>query len=157
MPSFNRRGFLQLASAAGVAPLLPALPAPAVAATAKGSISKALWASLYAHSGSASKFVNVAQNMGLPNAAIQGVSARSIGVKVAMSAAAPTLQRSAVASQTAPPNKQLGDVLEAPRKLMQQVNKSVQSKAGNPQGLTHQDTDLSETRDGVDNDSSEPS
>ena len=156
MPSFNRRGFLQLASAAGVAPLLPALSAPAVAATAKGSISKALWTSLYAHSGSASKFVNVAQNMGLPNAAIQGVSARSIGVKVAMSAAAPTLQRSAVASQTAPPNIRFSDALETPRKLMQQVNKSVQSKTGNPEGLTHQDTDLLETHDGLDNDSSEP-
>ena len=88
MPNFNRRGFLYLLSAAGVAPLMPALPARAAAATASGSVSKALWASIYAKSGSASKFVGVARNMGLSNAAIQGVSARSVGVRVAVAAAA---------------------------------------------------------------------
>lgn len=82
MPRFNRRGFLQLASAAGVAPLLPALPS-AVAAKAVGSShAKALWAGIHAKSGSAAKFGTVARNMGLSNAAIQGVSAKSICVRV---------------------------------------------------------------------------
>ncbi len=90
MPSFNRRGFLQLISTAAVTPFLPAMPTRAVAATASGSTSKALWAGIYAKSGSASKFVGVARNMGLSNAAIQGVSARSVGVRIALAAAAPS-------------------------------------------------------------------
>ncbi|MEP1585777.1 MAG: twin-arginine translocation signal domain-containing protein [Tateyamaria sp.] len=86
MPNFNRRGFLQFLSAAGVAPLLPGLPTPAVGAV-NGSVSKALWAGIYAKSGSAAKFVGVARNMGLSSAAIQGVGARSVGVRVALAAA----------------------------------------------------------------------
>jgi len=87
MPHLNRRRFLHLLSAAGMAPLLPALAPNAVASAAHASTSKALWAGLYANSGSASKFVRVARNMGLSNATIQGVGARSVGVKLAVSAA----------------------------------------------------------------------
>lgn len=90
MPGFHRRGFLQLISAAAVTPFLPAMPTRSVAATASASTSKALWSGIYAKSGSASKFVGVARNMGLSNAAIQGVSARSVGVRVALAATAPS-------------------------------------------------------------------
>ena len=87
MPSFNRRGFLQLLGVAGVAPLIPALPARAAATGGSVSTSKALWASLHATAGSTGKFVNLAKGMGLSNATIQGVSARSIGVKIALATA----------------------------------------------------------------------
>lgn len=86
MPKIGRRSFLKYSAAAAASPLLPALPArEAIAGQSGMSASKALWASLYANSGTASNFVKTAQSMGLSNSAIQGVSARSIGVKLALS------------------------------------------------------------------------
>ncbi len=87
MPDFSRRGFFQLLGAASVAPLLPIAPRAAVAG-GSASASKALWASLYANSGSKAKFVHIAKGMGLSNSAIQGVSARTIGVRIALASAA---------------------------------------------------------------------
>ena len=90
MPDLNRRGFLQIAGAASVVPLLPALPARVAANSL--SPAKALWAGIYAKSGSAAKFAGVAQGMGLPPAAISGVSARAVGVRAVVGAInAPTL------------------------------------------------------------------
>ena len=66
--------------------MLPALPVRAASRVAGGSASKALWAGIYAKAGSGPKFVGVARGMGLSNAAIRGVGARSIGVHVAVSA-----------------------------------------------------------------------
>jgi len=86
MPTFNRRGFLQILGAAGAAPLLPALPGRAVAGASGVSASKALWAGIYAKSGSVPQFLNVARGMGLPDAAIRGVGARSVGVRVSAAA-----------------------------------------------------------------------
>ena len=91
MSNINRRGFLQVLGAAGLSPFLPGMPARAAVAGGGVSASKALWASLYANSGSMSEFVGVAKNMGLSNTAIQGVSARSIGVRVALAASTETL------------------------------------------------------------------
>lgn len=141
MPSFNRRGFLQLASAAGIAPLLPALPAPAVAATGKSAISKALWTSLYAQSGSASGFVNIAKGMGLSNSAIQGVSARSVGIKVAINAATPSLPRRLLADTPPSRPKQLRGALESPRKVMQRLKNPVPSDVEKPDGVAQQADD----------------
>ena len=97
MPTLNRRGFLQMIGAAGVTPLLPVMPARAVAGVAVTSPSKALWAGIYAKSGSAPQFLKVAQSMGLPNRAIQGIGARSVGVKLAITAATNPAARVAVA------------------------------------------------------------
>jgi len=91
LSNINRRGFLQVVGAAGLAPFLPAMSTPTAVAGGGASASKALWASLYANSGSVSEFVAVAKNMGLSNTAIQGVSARSIGVRVALAASTETL------------------------------------------------------------------
>lgn len=95
MPSLSRRGFLQFAGAASVTPLLPAIPSNAVAAPAGASVSQALWKGIYAKAGSAPKFVGVAQGMGLSGRAIQGVSARSIGVKLVVPTAAKTAAKAA--------------------------------------------------------------
>jgi len=86
VPDFSRRGFFQLLGAASVAPFLPTASRAALAGEAVSS-SKALWTGLYANSGSTAKFVRVAQGMGLSNGAIQGVSARTIGVRIALATA----------------------------------------------------------------------
>ena len=86
LSTINRRSFLQVLGAASLAPILPALPARAAVASGGASASKALWASLYANSGSMSEFMGVARNMGLSNTAIQGVSARSIGARAVLAA-----------------------------------------------------------------------
>ena len=88
LPNFDRRGFMQMFGAAGLVPLMPALPATAVAATAPMPTSKALWAGIYSKAGSVPKFVDAARGMGLSNASIQGVSARTLGVRVSAAAAA---------------------------------------------------------------------
>lgn len=84
MVDVNRRGFLQILGATSVAPILPANAVKAAAAPT--STSKALWASLYAKASSKAEFIGLSRNLGLSNAAIQGVSARSIGVRVMASA-----------------------------------------------------------------------
>jgi hypothetical protein len=102
VPSLNRRSFLQAVGAVGLTPLLPSI-AGSGAGVAKGSVSasKALWASLYANSGSTAEFVGVARNIGLSNSAIQGVSARSVGVRLAVAASAETISAQSV--KHAPP------------------------------------------------------
>lgn len=82
MPDMNRRSFFQVLGAASLAPFLPALPAQPAAAASGASVSKALWSGIYAKSGSASGFVHTARGMGLPATAIEGVSAKSVGVRV---------------------------------------------------------------------------
>ena len=67
--------------------MLPAPPIRTASTAAGASVSKALWAGIYANSGSAAKFANVAQGMGLSQPAVQGVAARSVGVKIARTAA----------------------------------------------------------------------
>jgi hypothetical protein len=102
LPEFNRRGFFQLLAAVGATTLVPALPARAVVTGGGASVSKMLWAGLYAHSGSAPKFVGVAKGMGLSYAAIQGVSARSVGVRVAAAAATERLTAAQALEPPAP-------------------------------------------------------
>lgn len=76
MPELNRRFFLKMAGAAGLVPVLPALPA---AASGGATSSQMLWASLYARAGSAQGFAGVTQTMGLSGQAAQGVYAKVIG------------------------------------------------------------------------------
>lgn len=86
MTTLNRRTFIQFLGGAALSPYLPTLPAAAVSNGASASTSKALWASLYANSASSTEFVSVARTMGLSNSAIQGVGARTIGVRLALAA-----------------------------------------------------------------------
>lgn len=113
MPDMNRRSFMQLFGAAGLTPMAPLAPlvqpAPARAALgASGSAtSKALWTSLYAKAGSQAEFIGMSRNMGLSNAAIQGVSARSIGVRVAASTLTQPLLNTSLESHAQAPSKGL--------------------------------------------------
>jgi hypothetical protein len=127
MPSFNRRGFLQLLGAAGLTPLLPSLPARAVATSASASTSKALWAGIYANSGSVPKFLSVARNMGLSNSAIQGVSARSVGVRVALTAATNPITKISGSSKTtwSSSTSPQADPLNAARDIMHKVKRAL--------------------------------
>ena len=131
MPSFNRRGFLQLLSAAGAAPLMPALPAGAVSASAKTSVSKALWSGIYAKSGSATKFVSVARNMGLPSSAIQGVSARSVGVRIAVVAAANPIGQSPGAGHASLPSTTPAntEAMDSARNFVRDLRRSLSDSA----------------------------
>ena len=98
MPSLSRRGFLQVVGFTSLAPFLPSMPVRTAAASGGMSASKALWAGLYANAGSTTEFVGLAKNMGLSNKAIQGVSARSIGVRVALATSTEKLASSTTKS-----------------------------------------------------------
>lgn len=72
MTQVNRRQFMQMASAAGLAPALPALnlptgPAPHGAQT--------LWTSLTTHAGATPTMTGFARAMGMPPAAAKGIYA----------------------------------------------------------------------------------
>lgn len=139
MPNFNRRGFLQVLSAAGMAPLLPSLAGRA--ATASGvSHSKALWAGIYAKSGSASKFVGTARGMGLSTGAIQGIGARSVGVRIALAAATKPIARGAIANQGALPQPTSSSRrLDATRDVLRDLKRVLTDEAG--EGLVAEDLD----------------
>ena len=82
MPEFNRRRFLQVASAAGLAPALPVLPAAAASVSGGATSAKMLWASLYARAGSGQGFAGVASGMGLSSQAATGVAAKILPAHV---------------------------------------------------------------------------
>lgn len=144
MPSFNRRGFLQLLGAAGVTPLLPALPARAAVTTAGFSTSKALWAGIHAKSGSVSKFVSVARNMGLSGSAIQGVGTRSIGVRVAAAAVANPLPNVASAGKASLPSAVSSPTerLKAARNILRDFERGLTSEAGEEEPAADHDAAL---------------
>ena len=73
MSQINRRLFLQMASATGLAPALSSLPARAAVASGAQSTSQMLWASLGARAGSASNFAGLAGSLGVPPSASYGV------------------------------------------------------------------------------------
>lgn len=120
----KRRRFLQVLAAFGAAPLLPALPAMPASAATSGTVSasaasKALWAGLHANAASSSKFVSIARTMGLSNTAIQGVAARTVGVRLPISA----LARKIAARTT--PNTQRTDLMGLREKMKQLIAESL--------------------------------
>ena len=79
MPKLNRRRFLQVATAAGFAPIVPALPARAtIAAPAGLTASQMLWGSLHARAGSMQNLGSLTRSMGISTKATQGIYARVI-------------------------------------------------------------------------------
>jgi hypothetical protein len=79
MPQLSRRRFLQVASAAGLVPALPAFPASVTAATTRGlTASQMLWASLQARAGSAQNLGRMTQSMGISGEAAKGVYTKLI-------------------------------------------------------------------------------
>ena len=80
MPKVNRRLFLQMAGAAGLAPAIPALPAGGLMANGATSTSKMLWASMGARAGNASHFAGIAGSLGVPPKAALGVYSK-LGAK----------------------------------------------------------------------------
>jgi uncharacterized protein (DUF1501 family) len=92
MPNLNRRRFLQMTGAAGLAPALPAMPAAAVA-SGPATHAQLLWASLHARAGSAAGFADVTRLMGLSSQAAQGVYANVARLNVVTAHAATRLNR----------------------------------------------------------------
>ena len=78
MPELNRRRFLQVVGAAGLAPAIPALPVQAAAAPRAATAAQLLWASMYARAGTAQNAVGVARSLGVRSAAAQGVYANAV-------------------------------------------------------------------------------
>jgi hypothetical protein len=72
MPELNRRRFLQVVSAAGLAPVMPALPVSA-AAPRGVTTAQMLWASMHARAGSVQNAVGVARSMGIHSTAARGI------------------------------------------------------------------------------------
>jgi len=114
MPEFNRRRFLQMASAAGLAPALPALSLPATAAPVGTATSRMLWASLSARAGSAARFTGVAQTLGIPSQTAQGVYAKAIQSQVFASQGASGIRQilQPKPPTAAPPKSQLSVDIE---------------------------------------------
>ena len=74
MPKLNRRRFLQVFSAAGLAPAMPALAASATTTTAAGlTTSQMLWGSLYAQAGSVQNMGGISRGMGISTTATHSV------------------------------------------------------------------------------------
>lgn len=78
MPQLNRRRFLQAVSAAGLVPMIPALPVSAAAAPAGATSAQMLWASLYARAGNAQNAAGLARAMGIPMKSAQGIYAKLV-------------------------------------------------------------------------------
>ena len=79
MPKLNRRRFLQVFSAAGLAPAMPALAASATTTTAAGlTTSQMLWGSLYAQAGSVQNMGGISRGMGISTTATHSVYTKLI-------------------------------------------------------------------------------
>jgi hypothetical protein len=78
MPNLNRRNFLQMISAAGLAPALPAFATTGVGASSGMSSAQMLWLSMYKRAESASELTSLAKSMGISTEAAQGVYAKLI-------------------------------------------------------------------------------
>ncbi len=79
MPKLNRRRFLQVLSAAGLAPAMPAFAASATTTTAAGlTTSQMLWRSLYAQAGSVQNLGGITRGMGISTTATHSVYTKLI-------------------------------------------------------------------------------
>lgn len=81
MPVLNRRRFLQVASAAGLVPAMPALPAAAPATSAYTS-AQLMWAKLYAQAGNAPNVQGLARALGVAPDVAKGLYATLSQTKV---------------------------------------------------------------------------
>jgi hypothetical protein len=73
MPKLNRRHLIQAAGAAGLASLIPAMPASAAPLAGSATPSQMLWASLYKKAGNSENFAALARSMGVSGKAAHGI------------------------------------------------------------------------------------
>ena len=99
MPNLNRRLFLQMTSAAGLAPVLPALPANSAVVARSASSSQMLWASLFAKAGNVKSAADVARTVGVPNAVAKNIYTKLTAANIV---AIPGSQVLGQASKSAP-------------------------------------------------------
>ena len=81
MPTLNRRGFLQSLSAAGVVPLLPALPAAAAAPVGHSSI-QYVWASYFAKANNACSVPQIMSALNVQPAVAESLMQRLVSANV---------------------------------------------------------------------------
>lgn len=115
MPKLNRRRFLQVLSATGLAPAMPAFAASATTTTAAGlTTSQMLWGSLYAQAGSVQNMGGISRGMGISATATHSVYTKLIQnhaltahgtsslTRIARPAPPPTMAAAPVSKATAP-------------------------------------------------------
>jgi len=101
MPNVNRRNFLQMTSAAGLVPMMPAMTMQA-ATVAPANTAKMLWAGMLLRANTTSKLVALGQTMGLSGRAAVGISAKLATAQVISSETASqiVLQTSKIPAQS---------------------------------------------------------
>lgn len=78
MSQFNRRIFLQVASAASFAPLIPPLSAGGASASTTRSAAQMLWAGMYKNAGATPNVAGLAKTMGMNSPAMKGVYSKLV-------------------------------------------------------------------------------
>lgn len=78
MPELNRRNFMQIAGAASLAPMVPALPAAAATPSSGLSSAKLLWKGMYAQAGGTGQMAGVAKSMGVSGQVVRNVVAKTV-------------------------------------------------------------------------------
>ncbi len=78
MPTLNRRSFLQGLSAAGIVPMLPAMPAMAAPVAAGHSSIQYTWACYYAQMNNACSVSQISSALGVPPEVAQGLFDRLV-------------------------------------------------------------------------------
>jgi len=81
MPKFNRRNFLQITSAAGLVPIMPAMLVQA-ATVAPVNAAQMLWAGMLSRANTGPKLAALGQTMGLTGRAAVGISAKLAAAQV---------------------------------------------------------------------------
>jgi hypothetical protein len=137
MPKLNRRNFLQIVTAASVAPALPALPARAAVASQGAVHSKMLWASLSARAGSAAKFAGVARSMGLSTQTAQGVYANVARSQIVAAHRVSRLGRTPLSVRTNAPR-----VARRPERPSLEIDKLVSDRKDDARAEAPRETDI---------------
>jgi hypothetical protein len=121
MPKFNRRRFLQIASAASFAPALPPISAGHIAAPAARAPAQLLWAGMYKNAGTPN-VVGIAQTMGINISTMHSVYTKLVqtnvvaansAIRFAQNArAVPAVMTKAPLTDTARPSSMKVDVVK---------------------------------------------
>jgi len=146
MPSFNRRKFLQVASAAGLAPALPAFSAGSAASAANLTAAQKLWISLYANAEKTASLPSLSRSMGISAETAKGVYARLIRTQAIAAQGAVRLAQSP--TPTAPSPHGTSETMRQ-RSVSSELPEKIRT---NVQKLLTEDADhASELEDDVDN------
>lgn len=122
MPEFNRRRFLQVSAAAGLAPALPALSVNAAAVTSSLTPAQQLWVSLYKNAAQTQNVAGLTNAMGITNQAAHRVFERLIQTQAVAAQGLSSLSRAQPPAPTNPTAQPVAEAME-PKRLKVDVKK----------------------------------